>query len=84
MEKEKYKKTYVTMNLRVRPDGQIRPTSMVWTDGVTYEIDRLLYITPAASLKVGGRGTRYTVMIEGRERYLFDDEGKWFVEEEVR
>jgi len=72
------------MNLKVLYDGRIRPVSMEWRDGNTYEIDRVLHITPAASMKVGGRGNRYTVMIEGKERYLFEDDGKWFVEEEVR
>lgn len=83
MNQPEYRKTYVTINLKVFPDGRKRPMSLVWKDGVTYEIDRLLHITPAASLKVGGRGTRYTVMIEGKERYLFEDDGRWFVEERI-
>ena len=39
----------------------------------------------AASTKVGGTGLRYTVMICGKETYLFDEEnGKWFVEGKSR
>ena len=78
-----YRKVYVEMNLNVRPDGSIRPVSMRWIDGNRYSIDRLLYVTPAASLKVGGQGMRYTVMIEGKERWLFCEDGRWFVEAEV-
>ena len=33
-----------------------------------------------AARKVGGTGIRYTVSISGQETYLFEDEGKWFVE----
>ena len=33
-----------------------------------------------AEMKVGGTGIRYTVSISGKETYLFEDEGKWFVE----
>jgi hypothetical protein len=39
-------------------------------------------VCKAASTKVGGCGIRYTVRIEGKETYLFDEDGKWFVEEE--
>ena len=78
----KFKKVYVTMNLKVEPDGSIRPMSMIWEDGETYKIDRVLRITPAASIKVGGCGTRYTVIIEGKQRNIFDEDGRWFVEKE--
>ena len=80
----KFKKVYVVMNVQVQPDGSIRPMSMVWEDGTIYEIDSVLHIVPAASLKVGGCGTRYTVIIEGKQRDVFDEGGKWFVEKEVR
>ena len=71
----KFKKVYVTMIVKITKDGSLRPLSMVWEDGATYEIDRVLHITPAASLKVGGCGTRYTVMIEGKQRDLYDEDG---------
>lgn len=75
-----YKKEYVTVKLRVNPDGTIRPLSFVWVDGNQYKIDRLIHRTPAASTKVGGRGMRYTVSVEGKETYLFEEDGKWFME----
>lgn len=75
-----YKKIYVAVTVKIYENGDIRPLAIIWEDGEVYEIDRVRYITPAASLKVGGRGIRYTVMIEGKERYLFDEDGRWFVE----
>lgn len=36
-----------------------------------------------SSTKVGGCGIRYTVMVEGLPRFLYDEEGKWFMEDEV-
>lgn len=80
---DKYRKVYVTMNIRVSPDGSIRPTSLIWEDGRKYRIDRVIHVTPAAATKVGGRGMRYTVVVEGRERNFFDDEGRWFTEAPV-
>ena len=75
-----YKKVYVTVELLVNTDGSMRPKQLIWKDGMTYAIDRILHITPAASLKVGGRGIRYTVVISGKERHLFCEDGRWFVE----
>ena len=64
----------------MRTDGSMRPKYMIWENGLSYPIDRVLHITPAASLKVGGRGIRYTVVIANKERYLFYEDGRWFVE----
>ena len=79
----KFKKVYVTMIVKITKDGRIRPMRMMWKDGAAYEIGRVLHITLAASLKVVGCGTRYTVMIEGKQRDIYDEDGKWFVEKEV-
>lgn len=79
MEKRFYK-VYVPVTLDVDSDGNIYPRSIVWEDGHVYEIDRLKYRCHAASTKVGGCGMRYTVMIEGKETYLFEEDGRWFVE----
>jgi hypothetical protein len=32
-------------------------------------------------MKVGGVGERYKVRINGKETYIFFENGKWFVEE---
>ena len=75
-----FKKVYVEVQLRVKADGSVRPISILWEDGIVYTVDRLRKVVPAASLKVGGSGMRYTVVIEGKDRYLFEENGKWFVE----
>ena len=80
----KYEKVYVSVGLKVDTEGQIRPVAIGWGDGRVYEIDKIKHKVPAASLKVGGRGIMYTVMIEGKERYLFDEDGRWFVERKMQ
>ena len=75
-----FEKIYVGVELKVSPDGNVRPMSILWEDGAIYTVDRLRKRIPAASLKVGGGGMRYTVVIEGKERYLFEENGRWFVE----
>ena len=74
-------KLYVEVNVTHKSDGSARPEYIRFEDGKTYIIDRLVNVCRAASTKVGGTGIRYTVMICGKERFLFDEEnGKWFVE----
>lgn len=73
-------KTYVEVFARHDRRGNVRPEAIVWEDGRLFEIDRILDIRPAASLKAGGRGIRYTCRILGRQRYLFYDDPQWFVE----
>lgn len=59
--------------------GFVRPLILWWDDGRKYEIDRVLDVRRAASLKAGGIGIRYTCRILGKERYLYLDEDKWYV-----
>lgn len=83
-ENDKRHKKYVTVILRQDTDGNKRPLIIMWEDeeGLQkFEIDRLLHVTPCASLKVGGQGLRYTVEINGKQTYLWEeDDGRWFVE----
>lgn len=60
--------------------GKTKPLALTWTAGKRYEIDRVADVRLAPSLKGGGLGMRYTVKIRGKEIYLFEDEGKWFLE----
>ena len=64
----------------VSPEGDVRPNTITFEDGTIYEIDRLKYRCRAHATKVGGTGIRYTVVIRGQETFLFEDDGKWFVE----
>ena len=75
------RKVYVEVRARHLTDGTCRPESIKFENDEVYEIDRVKHCCRAASTKVGGTGLRYTVMICGKETYLFDEEnGKWFVE----
>ena len=72
------------INLQVNADfdldGNIRPRAIIWEDGRVFEIDRILDVRRAASLKAGGVGIRYICRIRGKEVKLFNDEGHWFIE----
>ncbi|MFR3201929.1 MAG: hypothetical protein ACLTOZ_04485, partial [[Clostridium] leptum] len=62
-------KKYVEVTARFDVDGTVFPLEIHWEDGAKFEIDRILDIRRAASLKTGGAGIRYTCRIRGREKY---------------
>lgn len=82
-------KVYVDVELSVRQDGYMTPKSLVWEDGRKYIIDKVTDIRQAAAMKAGGQGDRYTIIINGKQSYLFFERstnlsgnviGRWFVE----
>ena len=85
-------KVYVEVNASFNEDGLMIPKSLVWEDDTTYHIDKVTDIRQAAALKSGGQGDRYTIHVNGRQRYLFFERstnlsgnviGRWFVERKV-
>ena len=56
------------------------PLSILWEDGLQYEIDRVVDVRRAASLKAGGQGMRYPIRINGRQTYLYYENPNYFVE----
>ena len=74
------RKVFVEVTAKFDTEGKITPLSLLWEDGTVYEIDRVLDVRRAASLKAGGLGIRYTVKIGGKQSYLYYEEPKWFVE----
>ena len=74
-------KVYVNVNAQFTESGEVIPKSIIWTDGVTYEINRITDVRRAACLRAGGRGIRFTCIIDGNEKHLYYEDGKkWFVE----
>ena len=77
------KKEYVSILAQIHIDGSIQPLGIVLEDGRKYEIDEVKDKCRAASLKAGGCGIRYTIRIGARDTYLFDEDGRWFVEKRI-
>lgn len=82
-------KVYVAVKADFTEDGTMLPRIITWEDGEEFEIDRITDIRQAAAMKAGGQGDRYTVMVRGRQSYLFFERstnltgnniGRWFVE----
>lgn len=73
-------KTFVTVLAQHDTEGNVMPVKFIWPNNKQYDIDRILDVRMAASLKGGGQGVRYTCKAMGREIYMFLDDGKWFIE----
>ncbi|MDO4270687.1 MAG: hypothetical protein Q4C72_07145 [Eubacteriales bacterium] len=74
-------RVYIDVLVAWGREGRILPRAIKWTDGMRYPVGRVLDMRPAASLKTGGAGTRYTVRIGGEQRFLFLDGERWFMEQ---
>ena len=44
-------KTYVQVSVEFDPDGNMHPTSILWEDGMHYEIDRILDVRSASAAR---------------------------------
>lgn len=82
-------KVYVAVRAEFKEDGIMLPRELTWEDGEKYAIDRVLDIRQAPALKAGGQGDRYTILVNGKQSYLFFERstnltgnviGRWFVE----
>ena len=78
--RESAHKIYVKVRADFDFDGKLRPLLLRTEDGAPQRIDRVLDVRPAASLKAGGQGIRYTFRVDGRELYLFYEDPYWFIE----
>lgn len=88
-EKPVYERVYVKVEASFDRTGYMKPVSITWSDGRTFAIERVRNFRPANAAENHSPGACYTVVIKGRERYLFFEEanphfsgrpGRWFVE----
>ena len=73
-------KKYLEVHAVFTEDGEMRPESLTWEDGMVYEVDSIKDVARSASRKAGGTGIRYLCMIEGRPVELYYEENyRWFI-----
>ncbi len=80
-EKVTYARTFVNVVVEHQSDGRKTPKQIRFDDGRRFDIDKVTERRRAAATKVGGTGIRYTIWIRGKERKLFENDDRWFVEE---
>ena len=72
-------KEYVDMEVAFTTEGAIIPKKIRLKDGRTWKIDRLVHT--CEENPGGGKyeGIRYTVIIGGVEKYIYERHGRWYV-----
>lgn len=71
-------KRYVPVVVRVDETGKRKPL-VIEFEGRAFQIDKVMKIEPAACSSVGGVGIKYTCVIWGQVRELWEEKGQWFV-----
>jgi len=72
-------KVYIEVIAHFNTEGKITPQSIIWK-GRLLEVDQILDVRRAASLKAGGLGIRYNIRIGNHTTFMWLDENRWFVE----
>jgi len=70
-------KVSVTVHFSVTTDGIVSPRKVIWKDGRVWEVERVLHTCRSSDRSF--EGIRYTVLIGGKEKYLYYSEPEWYV-----
>ena len=71
------KKVIVKVETSEDENGWILPKALTWIDGTRYEIQSVSHYAKAVDHEY--EGIRYTVYIDGEEKYLFRTDNDWYV-----
>lgn len=74
------RKQYVEVVATHYTDGSVRPQKIVLATGPVYEIEESREAGRGKARTTGEIARRFAVKIRGRETWLYEDGGRWFVE----
>lgn len=72
-------KRYVNVIAEADKLGNLNPLYLRWEDNQLFKVDKIIEVRQAVS-RVGGNGILYRVRIQNRERRLFYEINRWFIE----
>lgn len=82
---EQYRKTPVDVMVRHSTSGKLKPAAILYDDGNTYSIEKVTECFYAKAAKTDGEeALRYTIRVQGKETYLYEKDGIFFVEAKVK
>lgn len=64
-------RVYVKVSSDFDSTGYMQPTSITWSDGRTFPIEKVRDFRPAGTADNGYSGDCFTVLIQGQEKHLF-------------
>ena len=72
------KRTFIDVECLLLNDGTVIPQKLLWNDGRSWEITRVLH--SCTSLDGEFEGIRYTVLIGNSEREIYLTGSRWYVD----
>ena len=74
------RKQYVEVVATHYIDGSVHPQKILLANGPAFEIEESREAAPSKAPTTGELARRYVVKIKGKEAYLYETSGRWFVE----
>lgn len=74
------RKQYVEVIATHHIDGSVRPQHIIFAAGPIYDIEDVKGVTKVKTTHTFEIANRYTVVVKGKETYLYEDSGRWFVQ----
>ena len=81
-----YQKVHVEVEVKFLKEGGMRPEWIKWEDGRKFFIEQIKYIERASARAGSVLPVRYTLMLGGREKFLYyePEDMRWFVETPIQ
>ena len=74
------RKQYVEVIATHHIDGSVRPQQIIFAAGPIYDVEDVKGVTKVKTTSTFEIANRYAVVVRGKETFLYEDCGKWFVE----
>lgn len=75
-----WRKQYVDAIVLHKRDGSIEIMEILWPDGRRFKVDKTEAHGYASGSRTGSGGKEYAIWIKGRQRLLFLEKNRFFVE----
>lgn len=76
------RRKYIPVYALIDKTGKIRPLAIEY-DGANYRVDRVLNVQNMQYRKEGGSGLRFACRFGTKERILYLEGNRWYIEEEI-
>ena len=79
MQSQTKRKQYVEVIATHHIDGSVRPQQIIFAAGPIFDVEDVKGVTKVKTTSTFEIANRYAVVVKGKETYLYEDCGKWFV-----
>ncbi len=74
------RKQYVEVIATHHIDGSVRPQQIIFAAGPIFDVEDVKGVSRVKTTHTYEIANRYAVVVKGKETFLYEDCGRWFVE----